>query len=147
MADIKNEIKAAVEAVERELTEKEIGEQRQIKRKKLEELRAMGRDPYREETFDVTAWSKDIKDNFEAMEDQEVRVAGRIMAFRRMGKVAFVDMQDKQGRIRTSRAAFRSSLQETTSVRTNTTSSRHMTRATSSASRVKSSRQRPARSA
>ena len=99
MADIKNEIKAAVEAVERELTEKEIGEQRQIKRKKLEELRAMGRDPYREETFDVTAWSKDIKDNFDAMEDQEVRVAGRIMAFRRMGKVAFVDMQDKQGRI------------------------------------------------
>ena len=99
MADIKKDIKAAVEAVERELTEKEIGEQRQIKRKKLEELRAMGRDPYREETFDVTAWSKDIKDNFEAMEDQEVRVAGRIMAFRRMGKVAFVDMQDKQGRI------------------------------------------------
>ncbi len=99
MADIKNDIKAAVEAVERELTEKEIGEQRQIKRKKLEELRAMGRDPYREETYDVTAWSKDIKDNFEAMEDQEVRVAGRIMAFRRMGKVAFVDMQDKQGRI------------------------------------------------
>ena len=99
MADIKNEIKAAVEAVEQELTEKEIGEQRQIKRKKLEELRAMGRDPYREETFDVTAWSKDIKDNFEAMEDQEVRVAGRIMAFRRTGKVAFVDMQDKQGRI------------------------------------------------
>ncbi len=99
MADIKNDIKAAVEAVERELTEKEIGEQRQIKRKKLEELRAMGRDPYREETFDVTAWSKDIRDNFEAMEDQEVRVAGRIMAFRRMGKVAFVDMQDKQGRI------------------------------------------------
>ena len=42
MSDIKNEIKAAVEAVERELTEKEIGEQRQIKRKKLEELRAMG---------------------------------------------------------------------------------------------------------
>ena len=99
MADIKNEIKAAVEAVERELTEKEIGEQRQIKRKKLEELRAMGRDPYLEETFDVTAWSKDIRGNFDAMEDEEVRVAGRIMAFRRMGKVAFVDMQDKQGRI------------------------------------------------
>ena len=99
MADIKNEIKSAVEAVERELTEKEIGEQRQIKRKKLEELREMGRDPFLEETFDVTAWSKDIRDNFDAMEDQEVRVAGRIMAFRRMGKVAFVDMQDKQGRI------------------------------------------------
>ena len=86
-------------AEERELTEKEIGEQRQVKRKKLEELREMGRDPYREETYDVSAHSGDIKDNFEAMEDQEVRVAGRIMAFRRMGKVAFVDLQDKQGRI------------------------------------------------
>ncbi|MBQ6623809.1 MAG: lysine--tRNA ligase, partial [Mogibacterium sp.] len=87
------------EAEERELTEKEIGEQRRIKRKKLEELREMGRDPYLEETFDVSAHSGDIKDNFEAMEDQEVRIAGRIMAFRRMGKVAFVDMQDKQGRL------------------------------------------------
>ncbi|MBP3897965.1 MAG: lysine--tRNA ligase [Mogibacterium sp.] len=76
-----------------------MGEQRQIKRKKLEELREMGRDPFREETFDVTAHSADIKETFDAMEDQEVRVAGRIMAFRRMGKVAFVDMQDKQGRI------------------------------------------------
>ena len=93
------ENKAPNQAEEKELTEKEIGEQRQIKRKKLEELRAMGRDPYLEETFDVSAHSKDIKDNFEAMEDQEVRVAGRIMAFRRMGKVAFVDMQDKQGSI------------------------------------------------
>ncbi|MBQ3291929.1 MAG: lysine--tRNA ligase [Mogibacterium sp.] len=93
------ENKPVNQAEERELTEKEIGEQRQIKRKKLEELRAMGRDPYLEETFDVTAHSMDIKRNFEAMEDEEVRVAGRIMAFRRMGKVAFVDMQDKQGRI------------------------------------------------
>ena len=90
---------AAGQAEERELTEKEIGEQRQIKRKKLEELRAMGRDPYLVETFDVSAHSGDIRENFDAMEDQEVRVAGRIMAFRRMGKVAFVDMQDKQGRI------------------------------------------------
>ena len=41
----------------------------------------------------------DIKNNFDAMEDQEVSCAGRIMAFRRMGKMAFVDIQDKQGRI------------------------------------------------
>ncbi|MBR2674401.1 MAG: lysine--tRNA ligase [Mogibacterium sp.] len=99
MSDVKEQKAAAPEAEERELTEKEIGEQRQIKRKKLEELREMGRDPYLVETFDVSAHSADIKDNFDAMEDQEVRVAGRIMAFRRMGKVAFVDMQDKQGRI------------------------------------------------
>ena len=95
----KNANQVPNQAEERELTEKEIGEQRQIKRKKLEELREMGRDPYLVETFDVSAHSGDIKDNFDAMEDQDVRVAGRIMAFRRMGKVAFVDMQDKQGRI------------------------------------------------
>ena len=94
-----NKVNPNGQAEERELTEKEIGEQRQIKRKKLEELRAMGRDPYLEETFDVSAHSADIKENFDAMEDQEVRIAGRIMAFRRMGKVAFVDLQDKQGRI------------------------------------------------
>jgi lysyl-tRNA synthetase class 2 len=99
MSENKQTLGAKVKEEVRELTEKEIGEQRQIKRKKLEELRAMGRDPYLEETFDVTAHSGDIKNNFDAMEDQEVRVAGRIMAFRRMGKVAFVDMQDKQGRI------------------------------------------------
>ena len=47
----------------------------------------------------MTAHSQDIKDNFEAMEDQEVSVAGRIMAFRNMGKASFINIQDKQGRI------------------------------------------------
>lgn len=84
---------------ERELTANEINEQRQIKRDKLKALREMGRDPYVEETYNVTAHSGDIKENFEAIEEQEVSVAGRVMAFRRMGKVAFIDMQDKQGRI------------------------------------------------
>lgn len=84
---------------ERELSAKEINEQRQIKREKLAELREAGRDPYVHETWDVNAHSKDIKDNFDSYEEKEVSVAGRIMAKRRMGKVAFVDMQDKQGRI------------------------------------------------
>ena len=83
----------------KELTAAEVNEQRQIKRNKLQELRDMGRDPYVNETWDVTAHSKKIKDEFDAMEGQQVSVAGRIMAFRRMGKVAFVDMQDKDGRI------------------------------------------------
>lgn len=84
---------------ERELSAKEINEQRQIKREKLAELREAGRDPYVHETWDVNAHSKDIKNNFDSYEEKEVSVAGRIMAKRRMGKVAFVDMQDKQGRI------------------------------------------------
>lgn len=92
-----NRVKANPEA--EELTEENINEQRQIRREKLKKLQEAGRDPYRHETWNVTAHSMDIKDNFDAMEDQEVSCAGRIMAFRRMGKMAFVDIQDKQGRI------------------------------------------------
>lgn len=82
-----------------ELSEENLSEQRQIRREKLKKLQEAGRNPFLHETWDVTAHSMDIKDNFFAMEDQEVSCAGRIMAFRRMGKMAFVDIQDKQGRI------------------------------------------------
>jgi lysyl-tRNA synthetase class 2 len=81
------------------LTEEDITEQRQIRRQKLRDLREMGRDPYVQETYDVTAHSRDIKENFEAMEDEEVSIAGRMMSKRVMGKAAFFDVQDKQGRI------------------------------------------------
>lgn len=74
-------------------------EQRQIRCDKLEALREAGRDPYVQERWDVTAHSRDIKENFDAMEDVEVSVAGRIMTKRVMGKAAFFDIQDKQGRI------------------------------------------------
>ena len=92
-----NENHNAPETVE--LTAEEISEQRKIRREKLQELRDMGRDPFVQETYNVTAHSKDIKDNFEAMEGEEVAIAGRIMRKRIMGKAAFFDVQDKQGRI------------------------------------------------
>lgn len=85
--------------VEEELSEEKLNEQRQIRREKLKKLQEAGRNPFLQETWDVTAHSMDIKNNFDAMEDQEVSCAGRIMAFRRMGKMAFIDIQDKQGRI------------------------------------------------
>ena len=85
--------------VEEEVTEEQLSEQRVIRREKLKALQEAGRNPFLHETWDVTAHSMDIKNNFEAMEDQEVSVAGRIMAFRHMGKASFVDIQDKQGRI------------------------------------------------
>ena len=85
--------------VEEELTEEKINEQRQIRREKLLKLQQAGRNPFLNETWNVTAHSMDIKDNFDAMEDQEVSCAGRIMAFRNMGKASFIDIQDKQGRI------------------------------------------------
>lgn len=81
------------------LTDEEISEQRQIRRSKLDDLRAAGRDPYVIETFDVTAHSMDIKNNFDAMDGEEVSIAGRIRSKRVMGKASFFDVQDKQGRI------------------------------------------------
>ena len=82
-----------------ELSEEKLSEQRLIRREKLKKLQEAGRDPYVNETWDVTAHSMDIKNNFDAMEEQPVSCAGRIMAFRVMGKASFIDIQDKQGRI------------------------------------------------
>ena len=82
-----------------ELSEDNLNELRKIRREKLKNLQDAGRNPFLLEKWDITAHSMDIKDNFDAMEDQEVSCAGRIMAFRNMGKASFIDIQDKQGRI------------------------------------------------
>ena len=82
-----------------ELYAQNLNEQRQIRREKLKELQEAGRNPFIRETWDVTAHSRDIKENFTAMEGEDVSVAGRIMSKRVMGKAAFFDIQDKQGRI------------------------------------------------
>ncbi|KGF09324.1 lysyl-tRNA synthetase [Clostridiales bacterium S5-A14a] len=70
-----------------------------MRRDKLKKLQEAGRNPFLHEKWNVTAHSMDIKDNFDAMEDEEVSIAGRLMAFRHMGKASFIDIQDKQGRI------------------------------------------------
>lgn len=85
--------------VQDETSEENLNELRRIRREKLKALQEAGRNPFLVENWNVTAHSKDIKDNFDAMEDQEVSCAGRIMAFRNMGKASFIDIQDKQGRI------------------------------------------------
>lgn len=76
-----------------------ITEQQQIRREKLAALREAGRDPYLVERWDVDAYSGDIRDGFDEMEGKAVTIAGRIMAKRVMGKAAFCDVQDRQGRI------------------------------------------------
>ncbi|MDD2216925.1 MAG: lysine--tRNA ligase [Eubacteriales bacterium] len=81
------------------MTEEQLTEQRIIRREKLKTLQEIGRNPFVKEKWDVDAYSKDIKDNFEEMEGKPVSVAGRIMANRHMGKASFIDIQDKQGRI------------------------------------------------
>ena len=71
----------------------------QIRRDKLKELQESGNDPFQITKYDVDNTAANIKENFDALEGQEVSVAGRLMSKRGMGKVSFCDMQDKSGRI------------------------------------------------
>ena len=79
--------------------ELDLSEQMKVRREKLATLQSEGHDPFHETFFDWNATSQQIKDNFDAMEGQEVRVAGRLMSKRGMGKVSFCDLQDRDGRI------------------------------------------------
>ncbi|MDD7592931.1 MAG: lysine--tRNA ligase [Peptoniphilaceae bacterium] len=74
-------------------------EMRQIRRQKLDALRAAHRDPHQQTKFDVTAHARPIHDEFEAWETKSVRMAGRIMAKRGHGKMIFLDLQDATGKI------------------------------------------------
>ncbi|MCR5650851.1 MAG: lysine--tRNA ligase [Lachnospiraceae bacterium] len=70
-----------------------------VKREKLKTLVDEGRDPFKITKYDVTHHSKEIKDRFEELEDKTVRVAGRMMFKRKMGKASFCNVQDRDGRI------------------------------------------------
>lgn len=82
-----------------EVVEEDFGELVRIRREKLANLQQNGKDPFEITTFDVTAYSADITDNFEQMEGQTVSIAGRVMAKRDMGKAGFIDVVDNKGRM------------------------------------------------
>ena len=76
-----------------------LSEQTRIRREKLTNLQAEGQNPFVITRFDWDTTSQQIKDNFDAMEGKPVKVAGRLMSKRGMGKVSFCDLQDRDGRI------------------------------------------------
>jgi lysyl-tRNA synthetase class 2 len=69
------------------------------RREKLERLRESGKDPFRVTRFDRTHLAGDIHAGFSSLEGSSVRLAGRVMAQRRHGKIAFGDLQDGSGQI------------------------------------------------
>lgn len=79
--------------------EQDINQLLKIRREKLATLQEAGKDPFKITKFDVTAHSRDIKENFEQMEGRTVSVAGRIMQKRVMGKASFCNIQDLKGNI------------------------------------------------
>ncbi len=82
-----------------EQTEQELSELLQIRRDKLAALQEEGRDPFVITKFDRTAYSADIKADYEALENKTVSVAGRIMSKRGMGKAIFCHIKDDKGQI------------------------------------------------
>ncbi|MDY6800472.1 MAG: lysine--tRNA ligase [Bacteroidota bacterium] len=80
----------------------ELSEQEVIRRQSLEELRKLGINPYPAEEFEVTHTSQDILSNYEKLSKYKyakIRVAGRIMSRRIMGKASFIELQDNDGKI------------------------------------------------
>ena len=78
---------------------KDTNELIKVRRQKLADLQAAGKNPFEIMKYDVTYHSKEIKDNFEELEGKEVAVAGRLMFKRVMGKASFCNVQDLQGGI------------------------------------------------
>ena len=79
--------------------EQDLSEILRIRREKLKALQTEGHDPFAETFFAVSHHAQEIKDNFDALENTPVMIAGRLMSKRGMGKVSFCDLQDKSGRI------------------------------------------------
>ena len=79
--------------------ELDLGEQQRIRQEKLKALQEEGKDPFVITKYDQTHHSADIKENFDELEGKVVRVAGRMMSKRVMGKASFCNIQDLKGNI------------------------------------------------
>ena len=89
MAEQKNE----------QVKEQDINQLLKVRREKLADLQAAGKNPFEITKYDVTHHSREIKDNYDALEGKEVSIAGRMMFKRVMGKASFCNVQDLQGNI------------------------------------------------
>ena len=87
------------EAQNTNVQEQDINQLLKVRREKLATLQEAGKDPFQITKYDVTHHSTDIKENFETLEGQIVRIAGRMMSKRVMGKASFCNVQDLPGNI------------------------------------------------
>lgn len=79
--------------------ELDLGEQQRIRQEKLKALQEEGKDPFVITKYDQTHHSADVKENFDELEGKTVRIAGRMMSKRVMGKASFCNIQDLKGNI------------------------------------------------
>ena len=79
--------------------EPDLNQLRKVRREKLADLQANGKDPFVITKYDQTHHSQEIKEHFEELEGKQVSIAGRMMSKRVMGKASFCNVQDLQGNI------------------------------------------------
>ena len=91
MANEQNMTASAAQIEENEL--------RRVRKEKLQQLQAQGKDPFAIVKYDVTHHSEEIKKEFDALQGKRVSIAGRMMSKRVMGKASFCHVQDLQGTI------------------------------------------------
>lgn len=84
---------------EQKKQEQDLNQLLKVRRDKLADLQANGKDPFKIVKFDVTHHSQEIKDHFEELENRTVTIAGRMMSKRVMGKASFCHVQDLEGTI------------------------------------------------
>ena len=87
------------EEIRNNIVEVDLGEQQRIRQEKLKALQEEGNDPFVITKYDQTHHSADVKADFEVLEGKTVRVAGRMMSKRVMGKASFCNIQDLKGNI------------------------------------------------
>lgn len=81
------------------MAEQDLNQLLKVRREKLAELQAAGKDPFQITRYDVQIHSADIKENYGEWEGKEVMIAGRMMSKRVMGKASFCNIQDLKGHI------------------------------------------------
>ena len=79
--------------------EPQLSEILQVRRDKLKTLQDAGNDPFQITKFDVSHHAEEIRAQYETLENQEVTLAGRMMAKRVMGKASFAHIQDLSGKM------------------------------------------------
>lgn len=79
--------------------EPDLNQLRKVRREKLAQLQAEGKDPFVITKYEQTHHSREIKDKFDELEGKQVSIAGRMMSKRVMGKASFCNVQDLQGNI------------------------------------------------
>ena len=86
-------------AEQKKQQEQDLNQLLKVRREKLADLQANGKDPFKIVKYDVTHHSQEIKDHFDELENQTVTIAGRMMSKRVMGKASFCHVQDLEGSI------------------------------------------------